>query len=158
MHILEPDKTPNSGESLANYVQRLRTSLGLSQKELATNADIHLQSLGKVERGQTAKLNRKTQNGLAYALGVPVEYLEAVCKGVSVDAPAALKFCPHCWTPGTIPESMWMDVRAKYCFVCGTQLRNRCASCNEPISSLKHRFCPYCGQAYKPTQSQPSII
>lgn len=65
MHTLEPDKTPNSGESLADYIQRLRTSIGLSQKELATKAGIHLQSLGKMERGKTAKLNRKTQNGLA---------------------------------------------------------------------------------------------
>ena len=31
-----------------------------------------------MERGQTAKLNHKTKNGLAYALGVPAEYLDLV--------------------------------------------------------------------------------
>ncbi|WP_228059576.1 hypothetical protein [Plectonema radiosum] len=30
-------------------------------------------------------------------------------------------------------------------------MRDRCVSCNEPIMSLKFRFCPYCGQSYKQT-------
>ncbi|WNN92037.1 zinc ribbon domain-containing protein [Gloeocapsopsis dulcis] len=44
---------------------------------------------------------------------------------------------------------MWLNPRSKYCFSCGTQLRERCVSCNEPIKSIKFRFCPYCGNAYK---------
>lgn len=156
MNTLESSAPPTPGESLADYVKRVRTSLSLTQKELAAKAGIHLQSLGKIERGRTAKLNRHSQNGLAYALQIPVEYLAAICRGTPVAASASLKFCPHCWVPGTPPESIWMEVRTKYCFLCGSQLQQRCRQCNEPITSLKHRFCPYCGTAYKLDSSPTS--
>lgn len=123
----------------------------MSQKELAERAGVHLQSVGKIERGQTTRLKQAPKSGLAHALGIPVEYLDAVCKGVAVDAIAALKFCPNCWSPGTPPDPMWTHPRSKYCFACGSQLRDRCGNCSEPIASLKFRFCPYCGNSYKNT-------
>ncbi|MEM9534922.1 MAG: zinc ribbon domain-containing protein [Cyanobacteria bacterium P01_E01_bin.45] len=150
MQSIDSDKLPQSGESLAEYLRRLRMELGLTQKEVASKAGIHLQSLGKLERGISSRLNSKSKKGLALALQVPSEYFEALVKGKDiVDVAAGLKFCPVCWQPGTLPDSLWMHERAKFCFACGTQLRNRCSSCNEPISSLKHRFCPYCGTSYK---------
>ena len=149
MNPLESETTPHPQESLADYLQRVRTHLGLSQREVATRAGIHLQSVGKLERGITSKLNRKTQSGLAYALQIPVEYLQAVERGEETVPLPSIKFCPHCWIPGTPPESGWTDSRAKYCFLCGTALRHQCNQCHEPIISLKHRFCPYCGTAYK---------
>ncbi len=149
MSTLESSPPPNPDEALADYVKRVRASLGLTQKELATKAGVHLQSLGKIERGITTKLNRHSRNGLAYALQIPVEYLEAMSRGTPIPTSTSLKFCPHCWVPGTPPESIWMEVRAKYCFLCGCQLQQRCRQCQEPITSLKHRFCPYCGTAYK---------
>ncbi|MDX2239433.1 MAG: zinc ribbon domain-containing protein [Leptolyngbyaceae cyanobacterium bins.302] len=153
MRSLQSDLAPNPDESLAQYLRRLRQVCGLSQKEVVAKAGIHLQSLGKIERGKTVKLNQKTRSGLAYALNIPVEYLEAVGRGGAVEAASALKFCPHCWVPGTSPEPMWLDLRSKHCFLCGTVLRNRCISCNEPITSLQHRFCPYCGTTYKVEKS-----
>lgn len=149
MQSLESDLAPTPEESLAQYLRRLRQQRGLSQKEVVAKAGIHLQSLGKIERGRTVKLNHKTRSGLAYALNVPVEYLEAISRGTAVEVVSALKLCPHCWVPGTSPESNWLDIRSKHCFLCGTELRNRCVNCNELITSLKHRFCPYCGTAYK---------
>lgn len=149
MSILEHTNLPGAGESLASYVGRIRSSLGLSQKDLALKAGIHLQSLGKIERGLTKRLNQKTKSQLAYALEVPIEYLEAVALGVSVSATVALKFCPSCWTPGTSPDPLWTQLRANFCSLCGTQLRSQCVSCSEPITSLKFRFCPYCGTSFK---------
>lgn len=143
---------PEPNESLASYIRRLRLSASLSQKELAVQARMHLQSLGKIETGKTRRLNQKTQRGLAYALSIPVEYLSAVCKGVPVSTNRALKFCPRCWTPGTPPDPMWTEVRSLYCFACGSLLRSSCSTCNEPIMSLQFRFCPYCGQSYKETE------
>jgi len=151
MHRLEQNLAPISEETLAVYVRRVRMSLGLSQQELAEKAGIHLQSVGKIERGQTTRLNQKPKSGLAYALNIPTEYLEALCKGVPVEAIASLKFCPNCWVPGTPPDPMWTSARSKFCFACGNQLRDRCGSCSEPIASLKFRFCPYCGKSYKLT-------
>ena len=150
MQLLQQGLAPNPDETLANYVRRVRVSLGMSQKELAERAGIHLQSVGKIERGQTTRLKQIPKNGLAHALNIPVEYLDAVCKGVAVEAIASLKFCPQCWSPGTPPDPMWTSARSKYCFACGSQLRDRCENCNEAIASLKFRFCPYCGSAYKP--------
>ncbi|MCC5603880.1 hypothetical protein LC586_33100 [Nostoc sp. CHAB 5714] len=40
--------------------------------------------------------------------------------------------------------------------MCGTALRNSCAKCNEPITSLKFRFCPYCGFPYKASKDSES--
>jgi len=53
-------------------------------------------------------------------LQISEECLEAVCKGVPVEALQLLKSCPNCWTPGTEAESMWLHPRSKYCFACGT--------------------------------------
>ncbi|MEA5468275.1 zinc ribbon domain-containing protein [Spirulina sp. 06S082] len=60
-----------------------------------------------------------------------------------------MKFCPLCWTPGTTPDPMWTNPRAQFCCLCGTQLISRCPNCSEPISSMKFRFCPFCGWSYK---------
>lgn len=42
-------KTPNSDESLASYVSRVRKKLNLTQSELADAAGIHGRSVGKIE-------------------------------------------------------------------------------------------------------------
>lgn len=149
VNILQGDKSPNSGENLAAYVKRIRLFLGLNQRELATIAAIHLQSLGKIERGLTAKLSSHSKAGLASALQVPVEYLEAVSRGTSIEPVSMLRFCPSCWTPGNPADPLWMDVRANFCFICGGKLCDRCSHCQQTISSLKHRFCPFCGSPYK---------
>ncbi|MEO1069706.1 MAG: helix-turn-helix domain-containing protein, partial [Cyanobacteria bacterium J06638_6] len=135
---------PASGETLAAYVQRGRMNLGLSQKELAEKAGIHPQSVGKIERGQTTRLKQKPKSGLAHALSIPVEYLDAVCQGRTLEAIADLKFCPQCWMPGTPPDPMWTALRSKYCFAWGSKLQDCCSGCHESIVSLRFRFCPYC--------------
>jgi transcriptional regulator with XRE-family HTH domain len=149
VNILQSDKSPNSGETLAAYVKGIRISLGLNQRELATIATIHLQSLGKIERGLTSKLSSHSKTGLASALQIPVEYLEAVSRGTSIEPVSMLKFCPSCWTPGNPADPLWMEVRANFCFLCGGGLCDRCTHCQQTISSLKHRFCPFCGSPYK---------
>ena len=83
MQALEMEQGPKLDESLGQYVHRQRQRLGLTQKEVATKAGIHVQSLGKLERGKTTQLNHKTKAGLAYALQIPIEYLEAICRGVA---------------------------------------------------------------------------
>lgn len=94
MDKLEALITPQSNESLGDYVQRQRRRLGLTQREVALKAEIHPQSYGKVERGQTTQLNQRTQRGLAYALQVPEEYLGALSRGiaVAVEKQRALRF------------------------------------------------------------------
>ena len=127
----------------------MRLALGMSQRAVAAKSGIHAQSIGKIERGHTIVLKTKTRQGLAYALDIPEAHLDAAAKGISVEETGALKFCPQCWTPGNAPDPMWLHIHAHYCFRCGNGLRHQCVQCDAPITSLKHRFCPYCGTAYK---------
>ncbi len=121
----------------------------MTQFELAQAAGIHSRSVGKIERGLTTKLNQKTLRGLAVALSVPQEFLEAVSKGQEVQLVQGVKFCPRCWNPGHAADPMWQNIQAKFCYLCGTQLRASCANCGELVVSTKHRFCPICGHPYK---------
>jgi DNA-binding XRE family transcriptional regulator len=147
---MDTNTVPLPMESLADYIKRLRVDLKMSQNDVARAAGIHLHSLGKIERGITHRLNSHTRRGLAIALSIPQEYLEAICNGEIVSTTFSLiKFCPHCWTPGTSPDPIWIDVRSKYCFVCGTKLRSHCESCGKSVTSVKHSYCPYCGFSYK---------
>jgi DNA-binding XRE family transcriptional regulator len=143
------DVAPKAEETLAKYIQRLRAESTSTQKELSLKAGIHVQTIRKIEAGLTSRLNQKARSGLAAALGIPPDYLDAVVKKVPITNVNALKFCPQCWTPGTTPDPMWVEPRSKYCFACATALRNRCMDCREPILSLKFKFCPYCGTSYK---------
>ena len=148
MRLSEQDKPPKTHETLADYIHRLRKQLGLSQQQVALKAGIHPQSLGKLERGKTSRLNRKTQRGLAYALQIPGEYLDAVVRGEILPTAQTLKFCPRCWKAGIPPEPEWLNPRAHFCFECGASLTEHCPKCDAAITSLKHRFCPFCGTCY----------
>jgi hypothetical protein len=123
--------------------------LKLSQRAAAERAGLHLQSLGKIEAGRTARLNAKSKAGLSRVLGIPEDYLEAAGRGLPVAAVQEIKICPRCWTAGTEADPYWLDRRALFCFICGTPLRDRCQHCHQPLPSLKFKFCPFCGQAYQ---------
>ena len=112
-------------------------------------AGIHGRSVGKIERGLTVKINRRTLQGLAIALGVPQEYLDAVKSGEEVKQVQGVKFCPQCWNPGAAADPMWSNVKAKFCYLCGIPIRARCVNCGELVLSLRHRCCPVCGYPYK---------
>ena len=137
MDISVTDAAPKPRETLGCYIQRVRDSLSLTQLEVSEKAGIHVQTIRKIESGATSRLNQKAKSGLAAALGIPQEYLDAVVKKVLLSVVTKLKFCPKCWTPGTTLDPMWTSLRSKYCFACGTQLRDRCLSCNEPIVSAE---------------------
>ena len=74
MSTVNAHQLPKAQESLADYVSRQREALGLSRLALAERAGIHKQSLGKIERGQTQTLNRRTLSSLSLALQVPIDY------------------------------------------------------------------------------------
>jgi transcriptional regulator with XRE-family HTH domain len=93
------DAAPQADETLAKYIQRLRSLSTSTQKELSFKAGIHIQTIRKIEAGLTNRLNQKAKSGLAAALGIPQDYLDAVVKKVPVTTISALKFCPQCWTP-----------------------------------------------------------
>ena len=105
---------PKAQESLADYVNRQREALGLTRIALAERAGIHKQSLGKIERGQTQTLNRRTLSSLSKALEVPIDYLDAVTRGQTGTLGPSLKFCPQCWQAGTAPDPIWTDARSQF--------------------------------------------
>jgi transcriptional regulator with XRE-family HTH domain len=158
MYTFDDSIAPQPQESLENYIKRLRTRLSMSQQQLAAAAGIHLQSLGKLERGITLRLNQKTKKGLAIALNVPEEYLDAVVSGLPLEGVQKKQYCPRCWKGGANPDPAWILPRAKYCLLCGTQLRCGCISCHEPIASFKHKFCPHCGTPYAESSQNKSPL
>jgi transcriptional regulator with XRE-family HTH domain len=88
MYPNDKDKLPADGETLSNYIKRLRQQLHFSQQELANRAGIHIQSLGKLERGTRQRLNQKTKTALANVFDIPIEYLEAVsCNDLQTRTP-----------------------------------------------------------------------
>ena len=116
MYPFDESIAPQPQESLENYIKRLRTRLSMSQQQLATAAGIHGQSLGKLERGKTLRLNQKTKKGLAIALNIPEEYLDAVVCGLPVEGVQKKQYCPRCWKGGTNPDPAWTLPRAKHCY------------------------------------------
>lgn len=144
--------TPLPQETVGDYIKRLRVELKMSQNQLANAAGIHLHSLGKIERGITTRLSYKTRRGLARALSIPSEYLEAICNGSHLPQPfTCIKFCPQCWTPGKPTEPIWNDIRSLHCFMCGYELISHCLKCGKSVTTFKHCYCPYCGFYYKNT-------
>jgi hypothetical protein len=63
-------------------------------KRVPNAAGVHSRSVGKIERGLTRKLSHKTLSGLALALSVPVEYLQAVVRGEEVVANSSFYLYP----------------------------------------------------------------
>lgn len=96
MNVSVADVAPKQEETLGCYIQRVRNSLSLTQLELSTKAGIHIQTIRKIESEATSRLNQKAKSGLAAALGIPQEYLDAVVKKVSLSVITSLKFCPKC--------------------------------------------------------------
>ncbi|MEG3438712.1 helix-turn-helix domain-containing protein [Pannus brasiliensis CCIBt3594] len=146
MDMPDLDKAPRPEESLGNYLRRVRKAMNLTQEEVASAGGLHKQTLLKIEAGKSSKLSKKTRQGLVYALKIPEEYLNAFRENAeALPIPRTLKICPKCWQVGTRPETQWLDLRSKYCFLCGGGLRDRC-DCGQTIADWRYAFCPYCGK------------
>src|SRR5207244_791084 len=75
------------GETLAGYITRVREIRGFSKAELARKARLHFSSLSRIEKGETEgkKMRLAVQANLATALKIPVEYIQAACRGEEID-------------------------------------------------------------------------
>ncbi|MBR8834454.1 MAG: zinc ribbon domain-containing protein [Stigonema ocellatum SAG 48.90 = DSM 106950] len=83
-----------------------------------------------------------------------IEYLEATIKGEEAGPIQGVRFCPNCWKECCSADPIWSNVKAKYCYLCGTQLRASCDHRGELVVSLKYKFCPICGKPYKPSRQK----
>lgn len=140
------DKTPKPNERIGEYLRRIRKAMRLTQEEVAQLGGIHKQTVIKIEARQSTRLSQKTRKGFVYALKIPETYLDALVQDLEIFPIAQnVKICPQCWKPGTQPEPQWLDLRAKYCFLCGEGLRDRC-ECGRAIADWHYAFCPFCGK------------
>jgi len=64
-----------SGKTISENIKKLRSQLGLTQDDLAKNADIKYTTLMKVESGAVNKPSVQTMAKIAKALGVSIEEL-----------------------------------------------------------------------------------
>lgn len=61
---------PHPQESLCDYVRRLRQQRNWTQVQLSEAAGVHRQTIGKIESGDSHRLNRRVRKGLALALSI----------------------------------------------------------------------------------------
>jgi transcriptional regulator with XRE-family HTH domain len=141
------------GEALKKYITKVPELRGYSKAELARRAKLHFSSLSRIENGETEgrKMRLAVQSKLAVALKIPVEYIQAACRGEEVDTEQTNNICPLCWVPGTSPDVRWSMTDAKFCLRCGSKLRNRCERCSHAIL-LTAKFCPDCGRSYRDSE------
>jgi|GEM_PF-4801466 len=71
MSLTTSDLVPQPEETLAQYVVRLRNRSKLSQIQVSQAAGIHRQSLGKIENGQTLRLNYPAASGRGIKVAFP---------------------------------------------------------------------------------------
>jgi len=64
-----------SGKTISENIKKLRSQLGLTQDDLAKNADIKYTTLMKVESGAVNKPSVQTMAKIAKVLGVSIEEL-----------------------------------------------------------------------------------
>lgn len=140
------ERVPERQEGLGAYCRRLRGERTLT--DVAKRAGMQVSSLKRIEDGQTKRLKSRTLAGLAIALEIPQGYLQAAMTGEPVREEASLQVCPSCWVPGSQPDALWSVARARFCCLCGTELRDRCGSCGHAIENWHHKFCPECGKPY----------
>jgi transcriptional regulator with XRE-family HTH domain len=137
------------GETIGEYVKKVREIRGLSKAELARQAKVDFSTVSRIESGETAgkKMKIAVLSRFSSVLQIPIEYLQAAARGEHVEIDQTNNVCTKCWNPGSAPDIRWSMVDAKFCLRCGTQLINKCTECKEPIW-LKARFCPQCGKKY----------
>jgi DNA-binding XRE family transcriptional regulator len=148
-NLTKMSATIPTGESLAEYFQKIRTIRGLTRAALARQAKVNVSTIVRIEEGLTSSIRPRVavQGRLAAALQIPVEYLQAAAKNEPFDVPLTNKVCMCCWNPGTSPDLRWSQQDAKFCLRCGNALTQECLACKEPIL-IYGRFCPQCGRPY----------
>ena len=139
------------GETLGEYVKKVREFRGLSKSAVAKSARIAYSTIARIESGATSgkKLNHDIARRIAIALQIPTDYLRAAIVGKTfVDEFPSNKICPQCWEPGGTIDERWAMSDVKFCFFCGHEMICECPRCNEGIH-ISARFCPECGLSYK---------
>jgi transcriptional regulator with XRE-family HTH domain len=139
------------GESLGQYVKKVREFRGLSKAAVAKAARIAYTTIARIESGKTqgTKLHHGVARRLAMTLQIPEEYLRAAIRGrCFVDEFPSNKICPKCWEPAGTIDERWAMADVKYCFFCGQKMIFACPRCKLDIH-LDAKFCPECGLSYK---------
>ena len=146
---------------LYRELAKARHRKGLTQSELARQAECKQSAISMMERGRGDALSRRKLAAVAEVLGVDAaRYLEEDSPEAGAAVPAVsggTGFCPVFDCPSNIPYivngRMLVLPRKngagnwRHCAYCGELLERRCPECGAPIAAGR-ACCGECGEPY----------
>ncbi len=158
-----PSQTPKDMSSIPLHLQlrNARRARGLTQTELARQADCTQSAVSMMESGQAAAMARSTLETIARILEVelPAEALAEVAAIPQTPTPVAARICPNADCPGNLPYRVGGEVlfmphvqrhSGKRCIYCGEVLIGTCPECGAPIHAGA-ACCAECGTPLVPS-------
>ena len=153
-------------------LRNARRAHGLTQAQLARQADCTQSAVSMMEGGQTSAMARSTLEAIAKILEVelPPETpaaADAASQAAATPAIAetALRICPNADCPGNLPYRVGGEVlfmphghrhSGKRCIYCGEILIDSCPECGTPLHAGA-ACCPECGAPLVPAPADSSI-
>ena len=152
-------------------LRNARRAHGLTQVELARQADCTQSAVSMMESGQTSAMARSTLETIAKILEVDLPPESPAPSGVPSPAPASpavaetVRICPNADCPGNLPyrvggEVLFMPHRhqhsGKRCIYCGEILVDSCPECGTPLHAGA-ACCPECGSPLVPSAIDPAV-
>ena len=152
-------------ESIHRLFRRRRLEAGLTQSELARQADCRQSAISMFEAGRTDVLSREKLAVIAERLGIDPGLLPAVPEAPvpATRAPRRLAYCPVDECPSNIPYTVRGELYFRPTFTrvsddhagpaacawCGELLECRCPNpdCGAPAREARS-ICPLCGTLY----------
>lgn len=154
-----------SEQSLSHLLRDARRARGITQQDLAKQADCTQSAISMMEKGKTDALARPTLEKIASILGVELPADEPSPTATAVTSvPHPARICPNDDCPGNLPYRVGdelhflphaHDVPGSRCPYCGEVLISVCPECGAPIHAGE-AVCTLCGAPLVPHVATPS--
>jgi len=157
--------------TLAQKITEARKKRGLTQAELAKQADVQQGTVSRIEKGETTP-NRNTIVSLCNALDLLPSELGLQVEGEYMVSKSTIVIREYS-NPFGSPESFGIQIfhplftrsesnqSIQYCPYSGNKLTDSCNTCGDPLFVRKGtiaRFCPTCGSTYELVPTKEAFL
>lgn len=153
-----------SAQSLSLLLRDARRARGLTQQDLARQAECTQSAISMMEKGKSDALARSTLEKIASILGVALPAEAEISPAATATVSRPVRICPNDDCPGNLPYRVGeeihflphaQDVPGPRCPYCGEVLIGACPDCGAPIRSGE-AVCTLCGAALVPHVATPT--